>query len=59
MLAPLDDLLVLLLADGALHPEHDLLRRLGLLLEDGLGLTTEAGLLSIVTPLTYAIANVV
>ena len=35
----------------ALQPDRDLLGRLDLLLEDGLGLTTETGLLSVVSAL--------
>ena len=40
--------LVLPLADGALHPEHQLLGGLRLLPQDGLGLTSKALLLTIV-----------
>jgi hypothetical protein len=40
VLAALESHLHLVLADGALEPEDDLLGRLGLLVEDGLGLTT-------------------
>ena len=40
--------LVLPLADGALHPQHQLLRRLGLLPQNRLRLTTEALLLAII-----------
>ena len=40
--------LVLPLADGALHPEHQLLGGLRLLPQDGLGLTSKALLLAIV-----------
>lgn len=39
-------------ADSALETQHDLLGRLGLLLEDGLGLTTVTLLLADVTTLT-------
>ena len=37
---------------GAFESEDDLLGGLGLLVEDGLGLTTITGLLSVVTTLT-------
>ena len=53
MLAALDDNLVRLRATGALQLEDDLLSGLDLLLKDGLGLTSETGLLSVVTSLTY------
>merc|ERR1712167_182241 len=52
VLAPLDVNLVLVLALGALETKRNLLGRLGLLVEDRLGLTTETGLLPVVTPLT-------
>ena len=52
MLAALESHLHLVLADGALEPEDDLLGRLGLLVEDGLGLTTVTTLLPVVTALT-------
>ena len=48
MLGPLDGNLVLPLADGALHPEHQLLGGLRLLPQDGLGLASEALLLAVV-----------
>ena len=38
-----------LLANTALQPEHDLLGRLGFLVEHGLGLSAEACLLHVVT----------
>lgn len=53
VLAALKDNLVLVAALGALEAEHDLLRGLSLLVEDGLGLTTEARLLPVITALTY------
>jgi len=52
VLAALQGDLVLVLADLALQTKDDLLGGLGLLVEDGLGLTTITGLLSIVTTLT-------
>merc|ERR1711915_695331 len=51
VLAPLDGQLLAVLAIGALHLEHDLPGGLSLLVEDGLGLTTETALLAIVTAL--------
>jgi len=48
VLGPLDGALVLPLADGALHPEDQLLGGLGLPSQDGLGLTAEALLLAVV-----------
>ena len=45
---PLEHHLVLPLADGALHPEHQLLGGLRLLPQDGLGLTSKALLLAVV-----------
>jgi len=53
VLATLQGHLVLVLADLALHTKDDLLGSLGLLVEDGLGLTTITGLLSVVTTLSY------
>ena len=44
--------LVLPLADGALQLEHQLLGGLGLLPQDGLGLTTETLLLTVVPSCT-------
>jgi len=52
VLAALQSHLVLVLANLALHTKDNLLGGLGLLVEDGLGLTTITGLLSIVTALT-------
>lgn len=52
VLASLQGQLVLGLADSALQSEHNLLGRLGLLVEDGLGLTTVTALLAVVTTLT-------
>ncbi len=46
--ASLERQLVLVLADRTLEPEHNLFGRLGLFVEDGLGLTTESRLLSVV-----------
>ena len=57
MLATLDGKLGLGLALDALEPEHDLLRGLRLLVEDGLGLTTVTALLAVVTALTLAAAG--
>ena len=53
MLGPLDRNLVLPLADGALHPEHQLLGGLSLLSQDRLGLTSESLLLAIVPGMGY------
>lgn len=52
MLAALDGELLLGLASGALHTENNLLGGLSLLVEHGLGLTSESGLLAIVTTLS-------
>lgn len=52
MLASLDGELLTVLALGALHSQHDLLGGLGLLSEDGLGLTSESSLLAVVTSAT-------
>jgi hypothetical protein len=52
VLATLEGELLLVLAGSALHSEDDLLGGLGLLLEDGLGLTTETLLLAVVSSLT-------
>lgn len=52
MFASLEGNLLLVLARGAFHSQDDLLCGLSLLLEDGLGLTTETGLLTIVSSLT-------
>lgn len=54
-LATLHDLEGTMLADGAFQTEHNLLSSLGLLVEDGLGLTTITSLLAIVTTLTLGI----
>ena len=51
LLAALEGHLHLVLADGALQTEYDLLGRLRLLVEDGLGLTTVTRLLAVVTAL--------
>ena len=51
LLAALERHLHLVLADGALETENDLLGRLRLLVEDGLGLTTVTRLLTVVTTL--------
>ena len=45
------------LALDALQPEHNLLRGLRLLVEDGLGLTTITALLAVVSALTLAIVE--
>jgi len=52
VLASLQRQLALGLALDALQPQDDLLGRLGLLVEDGLGLTTITRLLPVVTTLT-------
>lgn len=52
MLAALEGELHLVLADGALETQDDLLSRLCLLVEDGLGLTTVTALLAIITTLS-------
>ena len=51
VLGALDGELLLGLALLALHPQHDLPRRLGLLVEHGLGLAAEAHLLGVVAAL--------
>merc|ERR1719263_1067743 len=51
VLRALDRLHAFRLADGALELQHDLLRRLGLLVENRLRLPTEARLLLVVTAL--------
>lgn len=56
MLAALQRGLFAVLALGALHTQHDLLGGLGLLPEDGLGLSTETLLLAIVTTTTLGSA---
>lgn len=53
MLAALVDKLMLALANGAFKTNDSLLGSLGLLVEDGLGLTTITGLLTIVTAFTW------
>ena len=55
MLAALQGELLLLLASSALKTEDDLLGGLGLLVEDGLGLTTVTLLLPVVTTLTLSV----
>lgn len=52
MFASFESNLLLVLARGAFHSQDDLLCGLSLLLEDRLGLTTETGLLTIVSSLT-------
>jgi len=54
VLASLEGHVTSVLADGAFQPQHNLLRGLGLLVEDGLGLTTVAALLPVVTPLSLS-----
>jgi len=49
VLAPFDGDLPLVLARGALEPQHDLLSGLSLFPEDGLGLTTESRLFLVIT----------
>ena len=51
-LASLDHTVASVLALSALKLQHDLLGVLGLLLEDGLGLTSETLLLHVVSPLS-------
>ena len=57
VLGPLDGLHALGLALGALQLEHDLLGGLGLLVEDGLRLTSETLLLLLVSPVTLGLAG--
>eukprot|EP00983_Pelagomonas_calceolata_P091453 1157546-Pelagomonas_calceolata.AAC.4 len=52
VLAALDAVHAGPLAVGALQPQHNLLGGLGLLVEDGLGLTAVSGLLAVVAALT-------
>lgn len=52
VLATLQSKLALGLALDALQSQHNLLGSLGLLVEDGLGLTTISGLLAVVTTLS-------
>jgi hypothetical protein len=54
VLAPLQRQLLLRLALAALKTQHDLLGRLRLLVEDGLGLTTVTRLLSVITTLALS-----
>ena len=54
VLATLQRQLGLGLALDALQPQDDLLGGLGLLVEDGLGLTTVTGLLAVVTSLSLS-----
>ena len=54
VLGALDGEHALALALGALELEDDLLGGLGLLAEDGLGLSTETGLLAVVSTLTLS-----
>lgn len=54
MLAALEGELLLGLAGSALEAQNDLLGGLGLLVEDGLGLTTVTTLLPVVTTLTLS-----
>jgi len=58
MLASLDGHLVLALAISALQSEDDLLGGLGLLSEDGLGLSTVSLLLAVVTTLALGLQRV-
>ena len=55
MLAALQSELLLGLAGSALKTEGNLLGGLGLLVEDGLGLTTVTALLPVVTALTLGV----
>merc|ERR1711991_664090 len=52
VLGTLDGLLGAVLAALTFHPPHNLFGGLGLLVKDGLGLSTETGLLSVVTALS-------
>lgn len=52
MLATLDSNLVLVFAGVAFETQHNLLGSLGLLVEDGLSLTTVSRLLTVVTTLS-------
>jgi len=54
VLASLERELHLVLAHCTFQSEYDLLRRLGLFVEDGLGLTTVTGLLAVVTTLSLS-----
>ena len=54
MLAALQGQLALGLALDALQSQHNLLGGLGLLVEDGLGLTTITGLLAVITALSLS-----
>jgi len=58
VLASFDGNLILSLAVGALQPEDDLLGGLGLLSEDGLGLSTVSLLLAVVTTLALGLQRV-
>ena len=53
-LAALQNELMLVLANSAFETQNDLLSSLGLLVEDGFGLTTVTGLLAIVTTLSLS-----
>jgi hypothetical protein len=53
VLATLENYLMLMLASVALQTKDNLFSSLGLLMENRLGLTTIASLLSVVTSLTY------
>lgn len=55
VLATLQRELLLLLASSALKTQDDLLGSLGLLVEDGLGLTTITALLPVITTLTLGV----
>lgn len=55
VLASLQGELMLVLASGAFETQHNLLRRLGLLVKNGFGLTTVSRLLSVVTTLTLSV----
>jgi hypothetical protein len=55
VLAALESELLLGLAGSALEAEDNLLGGLGLLVEDGLGLTTVTALLPVVTALTLGV----
>ena len=57
-LAPAEELAAPDLALGALKPEGDLLGLLGLLPEDGLGLTTETGLLGLIAASALSLLRV-
>merc|ERR1712221_46738 len=58
VLASFDGNLILSLAVDALQPEDDLFGGLGLLSEDGLGLSTVSLLLAVVTPFALSLERI-